>query len=99
MRIMNRNEVLELIKAHKEELERFDFDALFLFGSFAREEENIESDIDILVKFKGAPNFDQYMELKFFLEDLTGRKVNLVTDSGLRPEIRSYVEKDLIRAA
>lgn len=96
---MKRDEVLELIKAHRKDLERFNIEALFLFGSFAREEEGVDSDIDILVKFKGAPSFDHYMELKFYLEDLSGRKVDLVTDSGLRPEIRSYVEKDLIRAA
>ncbi len=96
---MKRNEFLEIIKAHKKELVSFDIDALFLFGSFAREEESNESDIDILVKFKSTPKFDRYMELKFFLEDLSGRKVDLVTDSGLRPEIRRYVEKDLIRAA
>jgi len=40
-----------------------------------------------------------YMDLKFFLEDLLGRNIDLVTEDALRPEIKQYVEKDLIRVA
>ena len=91
--------MLQLLVEKKHQVEGFGVEALFLFGSFARGDETEKSDIDFLVKFKGSPTFDQYMDLKFFLEDLTGKKIDLVTDKGLRPELRDYVEEEWIRAA
>lgn len=70
-----------------------------IFGSVARNDDNHNSDIDILVKFIDTPTFDRYMDLKFFLEELLGRKVDLVTEDALREEIKPYVKKDLIRVA
>lgn len=96
---MIRDKILKLLKDHNDEIRKFQIESLFLFGSVARGEESEESDIDMLVKFEGSPSFDRYMELKFFLEDLFERKVDLVTVSGLRPEMKSYVERDIIRAA
>ena len=72
---------------------------IYLFGSVARGEEGPQSDIDILVDFQGPATFDRYMELKFYLEELFQRKVDLITQEGLRAEIRGYVEEDMIRAA
>jgi len=96
---MLKEKVLMLIKEHKQDLKKFHVKSLFLFGSVARGEEKQNSDIDILVAFKGQPTFDLYMDLKFYLEDLLQRKVDLITESGLRPELRKYVEGDRIRAA
>lgn len=96
---MLKNKVLNLIKINENAIKNYNVQSLYLFGSVARGEERPDSDIDILVAFVGTPSFDQYMDLKFFLEDLFNRKVDLVTISGLREEIRSYIEKDLIRAA
>jgi hypothetical protein len=47
-----------------------------------------ESDVDILVDFPGSPTSDQHMGLKIELEDLLGRRVDLVTRRGLREGIR-----------
>lgn len=96
---MIKDKVLTLIKEHRQEFHRFRVRAIYLFGSIARDDENPQSDIDILVAFEGPATFDQYMDLKFYLEDLFHRKVDLITESGLRPELRKYVERDLIRAA
>lgn len=96
---MIKNRILQLLKDHRSELDQFGIDALYLFGSVARDEESTQSDVDILVSFRTKATFDQYMDLKFFLEDLFDRKVDLVTEAGLRPEIKSYVQEDLIRAA
>ena len=40
-----------------------------------------------------------YMDLKFYLEDLFQRKVDLITEAGLRPELKEYVNQEMIRAA
>ena len=53
----------------------------------------------MLVEFAGPATFAAYMDLKFYLEDLLGRPVDLVTDKGLRPELRPYVEKELVLVA
>ena len=96
---MIRNQILSLLKSHKRDLAIYDVKNLFLFGSVARDDETSQSDVDVLVTFQGPPTFDHYMDLKFYLEELFQRKVDLVTESGLRPEVKKFVEKDLIRAA
>jgi hypothetical protein len=52
-----------------------------------------------LVDFAESPSFRDFMALRFFLEDLLGATVDLVTENGLRPRVRPYVEKDAIRVA
>jgi len=97
---MNKAEVLSLLNGRRGEiLRRFRIKTLGVFGSAARDEMHEGSDVDVLVEFNGPPTFDAYMDLKFFLEELLGTKVDLVTDSGLKPRARPHVEKDLIRVA
>lgn len=96
---MIKNQVLRLLKDCRTDLTKYHVKALYLFGSVARDEESPHSDVDILVSFDNSPTFDLFMDLKFFLEDLFKRKVDLITESGLRPELRKNVNKDLIRAA
>ncbi len=89
-------EIIDLLRSHANEVKTcFDVKRIGLFGSFARGEQKESSDIDILVEFY-KPTFRNFMDLSFYLEDLFGRKVDLVTVKGLHPRIRSYVEKDVI---
>ena len=79
--------------------ERFGVEKVGIFGSFARGEARPDSDIDILVEFrKGEKTFDNYMNCKFYLEDLFGRKVDLVTDAALKPLIRDPILREVIYA-
>lgn len=94
---MLKTKILELLKKHKVELQNFHVVSLGIFGSVARGEERSDSDIDVLVQFDGPTKFDWYMDLKEFLENLFGRKIDLVTETGLKPIARSYIEKDIIR--
>ena len=95
---MNRNELLRLLQAHKQALkERFGVTSLALFGSFARDEATDNSDLDILVTFDGPATSRSYFGVQFYIEDLTGRTVDLVTDKALRPELRPSVERDCVR--
>lgn len=94
---MNRRELLEFLERHKPELERrFGVRDLALFGSTARDEATEKSDIDILVSFDGPATSARYFGVQFYLEDLLGRRVDLVTDKALRPELRPYVEREAI---
>jgi uncharacterized protein len=92
---MKRDEVMQLLAAHREELARLGVRSLALFGSIAREEAGPTSDVDLLVEFEGAATFDRYMELEAYLEALLGCSVDLVTQRSLKPLLRSSVEKDV----
>lgn len=96
---MSKKNVLALLQDHLDEIHSFKIQRLSIFGSVARDQDTPKSDVDILVKFIGSPTFDQYMDLKFFLEDLLDRKVDLVTEDALRTEIKEHIKKDLVRVA
>ena len=69
---------------------------LALFGSFARDQATEASDIDILVAFDGPATSRSYFGVQFYLEDLLGRRVDLVTTKALRPRFRPYVEREAV---
>lgn len=95
---MNRNRALELLSEHRSVLsERFGVTQLALFGSTARNTATKDSDIDILVAFDGPANSKRYFGVQFYLEDLFGCNVDLVTEKALRPELRPFIEKEAIR--
>ncbi len=97
---MNKATVLKLMAAHDQQIRsRFGVKTLALFGSAARDEMRDTSDIDLLVQFAGPATLDSYMDLKFYLEEVLGRPVDLVTEKGLRQEIRPAVEREAIRVA
>jgi len=96
---MNRRDVVETLKAHRRDLEPFGVTSLRLFGSVARDEASGGSDVDLLVDFEETPTFKEFMTLRFLLEDLLGAKVDLITENGLRDEVRPYVEVEAIRVA
>ena len=88
---------LETLAKHKPDLERrFGVTRLAVFGSTARGTARGDSDIDMLVAFDGPATSDRYFGLQFFLEDLLGRPVDLVTDKALRSELRFSVESEAI---
>lgn len=91
----NRDDVVKVLKSKRTAYKRYGVKSLALFGSAARNRLRKRSDVDILVQFN-QPTWANYIGLKFFLEDLLGRDVDLVTPKGLKPAIRSSVEKDLL---
>ncbi len=94
---MNRDDVLNLLRAHKVPLaQRFGVTELALFGSFARDQATDDSDVDILVRFDKPATSEAYFGTQFYLEDLLGRPVDLATDKALRAEIRPYVEREIV---
>ncbi|MBC8449849.1 MAG: nucleotidyltransferase family protein [Chloroflexi bacterium] len=93
---MRRDEVLRLLSEHRAELEQAGVLSLACFGSVARDEAGEDSDIDFLVEFTEPPGFLQFMNLKFFLEDLLGCRVDLVTHKALKPRLRPVVEREVV---
>jgi hypothetical protein len=96
---MTRDEVIERIQGQRQQLAALGVRKLSLFGSMARDEAGPDSDVDLLVEFEAKATFDGYMDVKILLEDLLGRRVDLGTESALRPEVRPEVEKELLRVA
>lgn len=98
MSVQTKSQVFSLIHEHKEELQEFGVRLCGVFGSFLREDDiHDNSDVDILVVFYPAKKtFDNFMHLAFFLEDLFGRRVDLVTveslSSHIGPRILDEVE-------
>jgi predicted nucleotidyltransferase len=74
--------------------DRFGVRSLGFFGSIVRGEASPQSDIDVLVEF-AIPSFDHYMELKFYLEDLLGRPVDLVLKGNLIPSLRERILREV----
>jgi hypothetical protein len=94
---MNRAHVLEQLARSKPTLAaRFGVTDIALFGSMVRDVARIDSDIDVLVSFDGPATSERYFGVQFFLEDLLGRPVDLVTDKALRPELRPFIERDAV---
>lgn len=94
---MTRDEVLRVLRAHKATLlQQFGVTELVLFGSVARDQASKDSDIDLLVRFDGPTTSKRYFGTQFYLEDLLGRSVDLVTQKALRAELRPYVEREAV---
>jgi predicted nucleotidyltransferase len=94
---MNRERALELLSRSKPVLQaRFGVTRLALFGSTARETATSDSDVDVLVAFDGPATSRRYFGVQFYLEDLLGCQVDLVTEKALRPELRPYIEQERV---
>lgn len=87
-----------ITKIHKNRtyLNQLGVKSLAVFGSVARGEARKNSDVDILVEFEGAVTFDKFMDTKFYLEDLLGRRVDLVVPKAIKPRLKNRIARDLI---
>jgi len=95
---MNRSHALELLTQSKPTLAaRYGVTLLALFGSTARNNAQNDSDIDILVAFDGPATSERYFGVQFYLEDLFGCRIDLVTEKALRVELRPFIEKEAVR--
>lgn len=96
MPLQTKEQVLTILKEHQAELSRLGVKRCGLFGSFVRNEAQDQSDIDILVEFEpDRKTFDNFMQLAFFLEELFGRRVDLVTTESLSPFIGPHILREV----
>lgn len=90
------NSILTILRQHKNELQqRYAFSQMGLFGSYARDTQHANSDVDILVDFENAVGLN-FIKLAQELEDLLGKKIDLVHKKAVKPNRLPYVEKDII---
>jgi hypothetical protein len=91
----NFNEIMLKIQDRRQELaERFSVRSIGVFGSTSTGQASAESDVDVLVELN-EPTFDNFMELKFRLEEILGRDVDLVLKDAIKPRIKPVIEKEV----
>jgi len=93
----SKNTILSIIHTHKPQLELYGVNRIGLFGSYARNEQHPQSDIDILVDFEPEKEtFSNFMSLCNYLEDLfVDEKIEVVTVNGLSPYIGKYILEEV----
>ena len=94
---MERDELLGIIEKNADVIRRFGVRRLGLFGSVSRGEGYPGSDLDFIVEFENV-TFDAYMDLKFFLEDLFAKRVDLVISDSIKPRLRPMILKEVVYA-
>jgi len=90
---MTKDEVRKILSGNRELLKKYTVKSIALFGSYARNEQKQDSDIDLLVELE-EPTYDNFIHLVFTLEELLKKEVNLVPKGSLSPYIEPYVEKE-----
>jgi len=90
--MLNRERIFQLIHENRDQIDQFGVKRIGLFGSFVDDTNTSDSDVDLLVEFdKGKKTFDNYMDLKFFLENLFQRDVDLVIKDTVKKTLRSHI--------
>jgi len=91
-----KGKIAEIIRSNQEKIRSYGVRRLGLFGSFVRGEQKTESDIDLLVEFEqDKKSFDNFIELVFFLEEILGRRVELITSDALSPYIAPHIIREV----
>ncbi|MEX2535650.1 MAG: nucleotidyltransferase family protein [Trueperaceae bacterium] len=96
---MTREDVLTALREHREELARMHMRSLALFGSVARDQAALDSDVDLLVEFSKPVGLFEFLDLKERLEQILGRPVDLVTREALKPQLKDRILSEAVRAA
>ena len=96
---LTRTEVLETLRRHRPELERFAVKTIALFGSYAKDAQTDASDLDFVVEFS-APTYDNFVDLEHFLEQLFDRRIDILTPAGVDtirvPRITDDIKRTLV---
>lgn len=92
--------ILKILKDNKGILsEKFGVTDIAIFGSYVRGEQNKRSDIDIFVELKPEyKTFDNYMELKFYIQKITSKKIDLVIKESIREELKPIIIEEAVHA-
>jgi len=89
---MSAREIFRIIHQNRARLRQLGVHRIGLFGSQVRGDATAVSDLDFLVEFsKGRKNFDNYIELCFLLEDIFGKKIDLLTPESLSAHLRDQI--------
>ena len=90
-------EVLSKLQLEKKNLyDKYKVTRIGVFGSFARGEETPDSDIDILVEFSEVPGMIGFLKTEEYLETVLNRKIDLVRENAIRPELKGIIMSEVI---
>ena len=96
---LTRIDILEALRRHRPDLERFSVKTIALFGSYAKDAQTDSSDLDFVVEFS-KPTYDNFTSLEQFLEQLFGRRVDILTPAGVEsirvPRISEDIKRTLM---
>ncbi len=96
MRAIDKEEVKRRISENKDKLRELGVIKIGVFGSYARNEQNKDSDVDLLVDFEdGKKTYRNLFNLANFTEEILGTDVDLLTPQSISPYILPHVEKDI----
>jgi len=94
--VQSKKDIISVIRENKDKIGSFGIKRLGIFGSFVREQQRTESDVDLLAEFeKESKTFDNFIHACFFLEDVLERPVELVTAESLSPYIKPYIMEEI----
>ena len=98
MRDVGLEATLEKLRACEGELKRRGVASIAVFGSVARGEATVNSDVDVLVEFSVIPDLIEFSALQRWLSQRLGRKVDLVTKPALHPRLRKRILAEAVYA-
>lgn len=93
---LTKAKIIKFLETHRKKLKDLGVTRIGLFGSFAKGKQHSKSDLDFLVTLK-EETFDSYMDIKFLLEKVFKRKVDLVIEKNLKPGL-NYIKEETIYA-
>jgi predicted nucleotidyltransferase len=94
--VQTKDDIWSALRKNQNRIREFGVRKLGLFGSFVREEQRLDSDVDLLVEFEqDKKTFKNFMALAFLLEEILNHQVELVTTESLSLYIRPYVAKEV----
>ncbi len=94
--ITNKKILFTAIQKNSETIKSFGVERIGVFGSFVRNEADENSDVDFLIEFqKGKKNYDNFYSLHTFLEEITHRRIDLLTRESLSRHIGPYILKEV----
>ncbi|MDI6731805.1 MAG: nucleotidyltransferase family protein [Candidatus Margulisbacteria bacterium] len=94
---MRLNEIKKRLLKFKPELEKsYNVEEIGIFGSYVRNEQKEDSDLDILVEFREVPGLFKFMHLEDYLSSILGIKVDLVRKKALKPRIGRYILNEVV---
>jgi uncharacterized protein len=96
--MLSRQEIMQILSIHQEQIRGFAVKTLLLFGSVARDESHTLSDVDLLVEFERPVGLLTFIGLKDFLEEILNCPVDLGTPQSLRPALKDVLLREAIRA-
>jgi predicted nucleotidyltransferase len=93
---MNEN-ILQQLKSAKQHLkDTYNVSRIGVFGSYARGEEDGESDVDLIVEFVDVPGLREFFGTEEYLEKLLQRKIDIVREKAIRPELKDQILSEVI---